>query len=216
MRRNLFLAEELALVAINDSGHHALGTRDQLNACLAGLLVAELVFDGHAHRGKGDDTLVLAGGRAPESQTLAAAALVVDEKGPKVKAILSHMDRGLTRHLGHGTRDAAVSGLVEAGVVAEPKSGLRTRYDVIDRGRREAIVTRLQGAVAGDGPLQPRTALLLSMTGPANLLEVVAPDRGARRHARHRIDHALEGSPFEPIGKAVRKLIAEAMAAAAG
>ena len=43
----MLLAEELALVAIKpDSGRHELGTRDQLNACLAGLLVAELLLDG--------------------------------------------------------------------------------------------------------------------------------------------------------------------------
>ena len=54
------------------------------------------------------------------------------------------------------------------------------------------------------------------MTGPAHLLEVVAPERGARRHARRRIDHALDGHPFQPIVKAVRRLIADSEAAAAG
>ena len=43
MTRNLLLAEQLALVALDaESGRHALGTRTHLNACLAGLLVAEL------------------------------------------------------------------------------------------------------------------------------------------------------------------------------
>jgi len=43
----MLLFEELALLAIDpDTGRHGLGTRDQLNACLAGLLVAELVLDG--------------------------------------------------------------------------------------------------------------------------------------------------------------------------
>jgi hypothetical protein len=40
-------AEELALAAIHpESGRHALGVRSQPNACLAGLLVAELLLDG--------------------------------------------------------------------------------------------------------------------------------------------------------------------------
>ena len=32
------------------------------------------------------------------------------------------------------------------------------------------------------------------MTGPASLLEVVAPERRGRKHARQRIDHALDPS----------------------
>ena len=58
--------------------------------------------------------------------------------------------------------------------------------------------------------------LVLSMTGPARLLEVVAPEQaGVRRHARGRIDHALESTDLEPFGDVVRRLIAEAEAAAA-
>ena len=42
----MLLAEELALIALDpESGRHAFGTRDNLNACLAGLLVAELHLD---------------------------------------------------------------------------------------------------------------------------------------------------------------------------
>jgi hypothetical protein len=53
------------------------------------------------------------------------------------------------------------------------------------------------------------------MTGPAHLLEVVAPDRASRKHARDRIDHALDSTDLESVGKIVRKLLAEAAAAAA-
>jgi len=42
----VLLAAELALIALDpDSGRHALGTREQLNACLAGLLIAEVELD---------------------------------------------------------------------------------------------------------------------------------------------------------------------------
>ena len=53
------------------------------------------------------------------------------------------------------------------------------------------------------------------MTGPANLLELVAPDRRTRKHARRRIDHALDESSLRDIGGVVRKLLAEAATAAA-
>ena len=51
------------------------------------------------------------------------------------------------------------------------------------------------------------------MTGPARLLEVVSPDPRTRRHARQRIDHALDGSNLEPVGLMVRRLLEQAAAA---
>ena len=59
---------------------------------------------------------------------------------------------------------------------------------------QDAIIERLRHAAASDEPLDARTAVLLSMTGPAQLLEVVAPERATRKHARRRIDHALDAS----------------------
>ncbi len=83
------------------------------------------------------------------------------------------------------------------------------------RGPRDAIVERLRAAAAGDGPIEARTALVLSMTGPGNLLEVVAPERSTRKHARDRIDMRLDDSELEPVGKVVRRLIEEAVAVVA-
>ncbi len=196
----MLMAEELALVAINpDSGHHALGVRDQLNACVAGLLVAEF--------GLND--------AAPASPVLAAAGEVLAEKGPKIKPVLSHMNRGLDKRLGVGTWDAVIGGLVDAGVVTPIEGGLRTRYTIVDVAARDAIVERLRVAASGDQPLDVRTAMLLSMTGPAQLLEVVAPDRRTRKHARRRIDGALDSTALEPVGESVRRVIADAAAAVA-
>ena len=165
----MLLADELALVAIDPGkGRHELGSRDQLNACLAGLLIAELVLDGVAGSGGHEDRIVLTGTQRPLSPTLAAAAEVVEEKGPKIRAILSHMNRGLQERLGSGIWDATVAGLVEAGVLGPASGGLRRRHDLIDTAAREAIVGRLRAAAAADGPIEPRTALVLSMTGPAS------------------------------------------------
>lgn len=194
----MLLAEELALVAIDpDSGRRAITTHASLNACLASLLVAELALDDRAATG---------------SPTLAAAASVVEAKGPKLKAVLSHMNRGLKERVGLGTWDAVVAGLTGAGVVGPATGGLVPGHPLRDAGERDVIVTRLRAAAADDGPIEPRTALVLSMTGPADLLEVVAPERATRRHARTRIDHALDGSDLEPFGKVVRRLIQEAAA----
>jgi len=211
----MLLAEELALVAVNpETGRHATGSRSHLNACLAGLLVAELVLEGSAAPGERTGQVVPTSRKAPASPTLAAAAQVVAEKAPKLKAVLQHMSRGLEGQLGVGTWDVVVAGLVADGALAPTEGSIRPKNDVVDVGRRDSVIARLQSAAADDGPIDPRTALLLNMTGPANLLEVVAPERRGRRHARRRIDHGLDGTDLEIYGKTVRKLIAEAAAAA--
>jgi Golgi phosphoprotein 3 (GPP34) len=205
------LAEELALAAIDpSSGRHGMGLRTELNACLAGLLVAELLIDGVIEIGDKPDRVVATGKAEPKSKLLAAATAIVIEKGPKLKAILSHMDRGLTQRLGMGTWDAVVSRLIDEGVVAATQRAARSRNEVLQPFVRDATVASLRVAAAGDGSLDQRTAALLSMTGPAHLLEVVAPTRSTRRHARERIDNALSGTSLESVGRVVRRVISEA------
>lgn len=61
------MAEKLALVAIRpDSGRHLPGMRPQVNACLAGLLVAELVVEGVV--GQGDVMTDLDGRKPPGTE----------------------------------------------------------------------------------------------------------------------------------------------------
>lgn len=195
----MLLAEELALIAVDpDSGRHALGVRDNLNACLAGLLVVELHLEDR-----------------PRSPLLDAAAEVHAAAGPKLEPVLSAMDRGLNRRLGRGTWHAVIAGLVDAGVLAPSTGGLRPGNPVLDLPARDAIVQRLRAIAACDDPIDVRSAVLLSMTGPAQLLELVAPERSARRHARRRIDHALDATSTQPVATAVRKVLADAAAAVA-
>jgi hypothetical protein len=211
------LAEELALLAINpSSGRHALGLRSELNACLAGLLVAELLLDGVVEIGDKDDRVVVTTKAEPKTKLLAAATAVVIDRGPKIKAILSHMDKGLSQRLDLGTWDAVVASLVDDGVLSATHGAVRPRNDVLQAFVRDATLASLRVAVAGDSALDLRTAAMLSMTGPAHLLEVVAPNRSSRRQARERIDKALDGTPLESIGKIVRRLISDAASAAAG
>jgi hypothetical protein len=172
--------------------------RDTLNACLAGLLVIEVQL-----------------GDGPPSRLLEAAADVQREAGPKPKAVLSAMDRGLQHRLQAGTWDATIAGLVDVGILAPSTGGLRPRHPVVDHAVRDDVVARLQAAAIGDEPMAVRTAAVLSMTGPAQLLEVVAPDRAGRKHARHRIDHALDETAIEPVAESVRKVLAEAAATVA-
>ena len=212
----VLLAEELALVALEpDSGCHAVGTRGQLNACLAALLIADLLHTGLAESA-GCDGVIAAPRRARScSSLLDSAADVVTETGPRIRTILSCMDRGLGRRLGTGTWDAVMSGLVRDGVVTGRDRPRLPRYELAEVGIRDGIAQRLRTAAASDEALEPRTALLLAMTWPAGLLEVVAPERGSRRHARERIDHALDRIDLAPLDKVYRTLVADATMAAA-
>lgn len=207
------LAEDLALVAIDPAtGRHAMGRRSALNACLAGLLLADLVLDDVVQPADRANRMVVSGRAEPRTKALAAATAVLIEKGPKIRAVLSHMDRGLTRQLGLGTWDATMAGLVDEGVLAASRGGLRPHHDVLGLHVRDSVVAALRVAAAGDMELDLRTAALLSMVGPAHLLAVVAPTRAARRHARERIDHALDATILQPVGEIVRRLIADAEA----
>jgi len=194
----MLLAEELALVAIDpETGRHALGNRSVLNATLAGLLIIELALD---------DSV----GRSP---LLDAAREVFDEKRGKPKAALSNMSRGLERRLGAGTWEAVINQLISAGVLGPEEGALRPKHEVLRPDVRDTIVARLRAAAASDTPMDARTASLLSMTGPAQLLEVVAPDRKSRKHARRRIDHALDETELDEFAKSVRRVLADAQAA---
>jgi hypothetical protein len=212
----MLLSEELALVALDpESGRTGFGTRSELEAALAGLMVAELVLGGHASISP-DGRKVKPGAAPPASPVLAAAFRVVSGRGPRIKAVLSAMDGGLGKELGAGTWDTAVGGLVAAGVLAPAAGRVRPSHAIIDRAAREAALARLQAAARGEDDDNIRTAALLSMTGPAHLLERVVPRRGDRREGRRRIDHALDGNELSAVGKAVRSVIRDAASAAAG
>ena len=193
----MLLAEELALIALDEeSGRHAFGIRDELNACLAGLLLVEAQLSEQS-----------------EIPVVKAASEILAESGPKLKPVLSAMNRGLERRIGYGTWDAIIERLVVAEIVAPADGTVRPRHRILDVERRDAIIDRLRAAAAGDDPMPVRTAVLLSMTGPAQLLEVVAPDRSTRKHARRRIDHALDATAMEPVAQSVRKVLQDAAAA---
>ncbi|MDZ4827256.1 MAG: hypothetical protein SGJ13_12460 [Actinomycetota bacterium] len=179
-------AQELALLAMKPGqDKHRLGTRAELNACLAGLLVAHAVLDGRAKlTAKG----VVPGAADPPN----AVDDIIKEKGPKLKAVLSHMSRGLQHETGKGTWDYVTTDL--------DAKDIRTRVVLVDRYR---------AAAAGTHDLDPEIALVLACTGPAHLLEIVAPDRKTRGHARDRIDHALDGTNLEPVIKTITQLIAD-------
>jgi len=184
----VLLAEAFVLLALDADGSPAHGASNQPAAAVGvtGALVTELVQDGHVD---------LAGGRihvtgTRPAQPLLAQALdnLAPHEGKKLKSRL-----GAVKHAGW---NEVVDAMVAEGVLGRVKRGLRaTRHPVIDVAAQAAVLGDVRAAVASDGPIEPRTAALVALAGPCQLLEVVAPERADRAHARRRIADAAEQIP---------------------
>ena len=209
----LLLAHELLLLGIDpERGTGTTTSRERLGVALAGCLVAELAVDGFVDV----SAARLTAGTPPVGAhpLLAEAALALQERpSRRSTAQLRRLDRALG-----GVRRRLVEDLVERGVLGRRRDILLgifpvTRHPVRDLLVHEEVLGRLRLAAGGDGPLDPRTAVLLALAGPAGLLEVASPLRAGRRHARDRMRTALG---LVPVAAIVRRVIAQIEAEAAG
>jgi hypothetical protein len=205
----VLLAEELLLLGVDpERGTVVNSARQQLLVGLAGALVSELALDGAVAL---DGRRFTATGPAPADPLLARVhAELATGGGLRAADQLRRLDRrtgGLWAQL--------VDRLVDDGVLGRRRDRVLlwhvTRHPVLRPLEHRALVRRLQAAATGSGPLDARTAVLLALSGPSRLLEVVAPDRADRAHAKQRIAAATDLSPVAPV---VKKVIAEAQAAA--
>jgi len=206
----VLIAEELLLLALDpDRGRIVNNARQQLLIGLAGALVGELALTGLVEvSGKRFVTT----GQAPAHPLLAAVHEALGE--PKGRRSADQLRR-LSKRVG-GIWSQLVDGLIAQQVLGRRRDKVLlfkvTRHPVLRRACRDEPLARVRAVAALDGELEPRTAVLLALAGPSRLLEVVAPERAARRHAKQRIGVATELTPVAPV---VRKVIAEMQAAAA-
>lgn len=201
----MLLAEELMLASLDpESGRPLNGSETPIPPCLSGALVAELALAGLVllERKK-----FVAIGQPPGPGLLHEAYEVLAEGRGRRSA---DQLRRVGKDLGH-VRSRVVDGLIDQGVLGREDRGLlRVTAHPLQRPElRAEVVQRLRTAAAGDGELEPRTAVLLSLVGPARLLEVVADK--PRGHAKRRIAEATE---LVPLAAVVKKVIAEAASAA--
>ncbi|HST46341.1 GOLPH3/VPS74 family protein [Jatrophihabitans sp.] len=206
----MLIAEELLLLGLDPARGTPLASRQYLVVCLSGALVGELALAGAVELAGGR---FVATGPAPDDPLLARVhALLAQHTLRRAPGQLRRLDRALGGAWSH-----LVDGLVERGVLGRRRDRMLlwsvTRHPVLRPDARDEPVRRVRLAAAGDGYLEPRTAVLLALAGPARLLEVVAPERAARRHARQRIKAASELTPVAPV---VKKVIAEMQAATGG
>ncbi len=209
----MLLAEELLLLGLDPvKGTVVNDARQELVVGLAGALVGELALSGLVDlSGK----RFIAVGSPPGDPLLAAAhQALAQSTGRRAAAQLRGLDKGIG-----GVWSRLVDGLADRGVLGRRRDRWSwftwfpvTRHPVLQPPVREEVLERVKAAAAGEGEIEPRTAVVLALAGPSRLLEVVAPEQASRRHARLRIETATELTPVAPV---VKKVIAEMHAAAA-
>jgi Golgi phosphoprotein 3 (GPP34) len=204
----MLMTEELLLLAIDPEGGTIVnGARQNLKPGLVGAAISELALEGRVEL---RDRRFVATGDAPADPVMRDVHReLARPKGRRAKDQVRRLDRAVG-----GLLDRTMAGLVDSGVLREERERVLlwpvTRHPVVDPHAHRRLVDRLRDAARGDGVLEPRTAVLLALAGPCRLLEVVAPDRGERAHAKARIKQATDLTPVAPVVKAV---IQEAQAA---
>ena len=201
----MLLAEAFVLLALDDDGTLARGSTNQPAAAVGvtGALVTELAQGGH---------LDLSDGRICRTGTRPAHRLL----GQVLDNLAPHEGKELKRKLVAVKRSGwkeVVDGMVAAGVLGREKRLLRpTRHPVLDRGAHAGLLAEVRTAATTERLLDERTATLLALAGPCQMLEVVAPERADRAVARRRIAEATEQVP---AAAAVAYVIAAMQSAAA-
>lgn len=203
----MLLAEALVLLALAPDGRLARGTSNQpaVSTGVTGALVTELALAGHLLL---DDGRMRLTGTRPEDPFLAGVlGEVARHEGKRLRSRL-----GSIRNAGW---PEVVDHMMARGLVGHETAFLRpTRHPVLDPALHAEVRARMRAAATGTQPLDRWTEALLALAGPSQLLEVVAPDRSDRRHARRRIKEAGRNVP---AADAVQRVVnARRTAASAG
>lgn len=215
---SVLIAEELLLLALDDtSGRRLVGT-DRLDPALGGALLAELALrervgvsaDDRGRAGRGRLTVT---DLRPTDDTELDRALqaMAQHEGRKVKDLLSGMS---SRRITKGLRGRLLARLAAAGALDRQDDkvlGLipMTTWPARDRGPEDEVRRRLHGAlVAGTTPTE-RTVVLVALLQVSGLVAKVLPDQD-RRLVRRRAKELSEG---DWVAKAVKQALDEVEAA---
>ena len=195
-------------MALDADGSPARGASNQPAAAVGvtGALVTELVQQGHVDLDGG--RIHLSGTRPTHPMLAQTLDNLAPHEGKKLKARLAAVK--------HAGWKEVVDAMMAEGILGREKHGLRaTRHPVIDSAAQADLLAEVRAAATGDGPIEPRTAALLALAGPSQLLEIVAPERANRAHAQRRIAEAAEHVPAAAAVKYVIDSMHAAVAAVA-
>lgn len=200
----MLFAEEFVLLALDPDGTPARGVINQPGAeiSVTGALLSELVHQGHLS--VDDDRIELADGR-PDHPLL---ALALENTAPHDGKKLTSRLESIT----HAGWSEVIDHMIHNGVLGRDKPTLRpTRHPVTDPVAHAALLNEVRLAAQSTGPLTDRLATLLALSGPCQLLDVVAPDPAEHQRAKERIAVAAEQ---DPVATAVAATITAAVATA--
>lgn len=175
-------------MALTPDGRPVRGVSNQaaVEVGVVGALVTELAQDGHLDLGDGQ--IRLTGGRPSHPALIEALDNLAPHEGKRL--------RGRIGSVKHSGWSEVVDGMVQAGVLGREKRPMRpTRHPIRDTAAHALLLHTIRAAATGNGPLDGRTAALLALAGPCQLLEVVAPARADRAAAKRRIAEAAKQVP---------------------
>jgi hypothetical protein len=238
----MLIAEELLLLALNPhTGRMRTDAQHGLPVALAGALIGELRLEGAldvqgrrfiATGARPPHPLLAAAQQAlaePQGQTFTDQLRRLDWRMGKLCPLPAGVPERPAEPAGRGFPDQLrrqdgrrgswlllVDGLIAQGVLGRRRSRILlvnvTRHPVLRPTVREEVLHRVRAAAATDGVLEPRTAVLLALAGPAGLVKVVAPQRSDRDHARRRMSTAAQQVPAAAV---VQQVLAEMQTAVA-
>jgi hypothetical protein len=236
----MLIAEELLLLALNPhTGRTRIDAQYGLPVALAGALVGELGLEGalevqgrrfNATGTRPPHPLLAAAQLAlaePQDQTCTDQLRRLDKRVATLCPLPVGVPAGLTQPAGRTFTDQLrrldgrgevwpllIDGLINQGVLGRRRDRILmvnvTRHPILRPPAREEVLHRVQTAASTDGALEPRTAVLLALAGPAGLLKVVAPQRADRHHTQRRINTAAQQVPAAAV---VQQVLAQMQAA---
>jgi hypothetical protein len=200
----VLLAEGIVLVSLSPDGTLARGVMSQtaIGIAVTGALVADLVEAGHVTLP--DGRVHLTGTRPTEPLLARTLDNLERHEGKRFKRRI-----GSIKHAGW---KEVVDDMIDRGIVGRVKESMRpTRHPVTDPAAHAALLATVRRAATDDSDPPPWVADLLALAGPAQLINVVAPNRADRKSVRKRMAAAADRTPaMKSIVRAVRDAVTAA------
>jgi hypothetical protein len=181
--RALPLADDLFLIGHDEYNGRARTNDVDLDAGLAGAVLAELVLLGWIRVADNSGIVVRHYQNGRDQVQDAAMAMIMDQ--PSTHSALSWVD-----YLRGYVRDPVVARLSSAGLI-RPRAGLKVRYPATDPTRAAAPQARLRFALDHPSDVDDHTALLAGLVMATNVAYVLAGSPREVRDGLARMYHTL-------------------------
>lgn len=196
----MLLAEELLLIALDDASGRDTTSMGSLDYGLAGAVLLDLSLGGAVT--VSDGRIAVTG--IPDEPLLAdaTAAIGADDRPRDARHWVKRLPKALKP-----LRERVADRLVERGALREEQRKLLgvfkvTRFPEADPSPERELRARLQAALVDGAEPDARTALLVSLLEPLDLVKAVVPKdarRDAKRRAKQIADHGVVGTGLDKV-----------------